>query len=135
MSRLLSRSACLAAALLSLLGMSGAAQAQSEPYLGQIMCATYNFVPRGWAALDGQLMSIAQNTALFSLLGTTYGGDGRVTFALPDMRGRTPIHQGNGHTIGERAGETAHTLSINEMPQHLHSLKGLSSAASATIPS
>jgi microcystin-dependent protein len=91
-SRLFSLAAVAAASLLPL----QAAHAQAEPFLGQIMCGGFNFAPRGWARLDGQLMPIAQNTALFSLLGTTYGGDGRSTFALPDMRGRALLHDGQG---------------------------------------
>jgi microcystin-dependent protein len=81
---------------------------------------SFNFAPKGWAMCNGQLMPINQNQALFALLGTTFGGDGRVNFALPDLRGRVPIHVGGGHTLGEKAGETAHTLTISEMPQHVH---------------
>ena len=82
---------------------------------------SFVFPPKGWALCNGQLLPINQNQALFSLLGTTYGGDGRVNFGLPDYRGRTPIHFGNGHTLGERGGEQAHTLTIPELPTHLHS--------------
>ena len=82
------------------------------------MC--FVFAPKGWALCNGQLLPINQNQALFSLLGTTFGGDGRVNFALPDLRGRTPIHVGSGHTLGERGGEQAHTLSIAELPTHTH---------------
>ena len=92
----------------------------SEPYLGQIIMFGGNFAIRGWALCNGQLMSIAQNTALFSILGTTYGGDGVTTFALPDLRGRVPFHKGNGLTQGERFGEEAHTLTMQEMPAHNH---------------
>jgi microcystin-dependent protein len=92
----------------------------SEPFLGEIKITAFNFAPRGWALCNGQLLPINQNQALFSLLGTTYGGDGRVNFGLPDLRGRIPIHIGSGHTQGERGGETAHTLSIAEMPTHIH---------------
>lgn len=81
---------------------------------------SFIFAPKGWALCNGQLLPINQNQALFSLLGTTYGGDGRVNFALPDLRGRTPIHTGQGHTLGERGGEQAHTLSIAELPVHTH---------------
>jgi microcystin-dependent protein len=92
----------------------------AEPFLSEIRIMSFNFAPRGWALCNGQLLPINQNQALFSLLGTTYGGDGRVNFALPDLRGRTPIHMGDGHTLGERGGEPAHTLSIAELPQHVH---------------
>lgn len=81
---------------------------------------SFAFPPKGWALCNGQLLPINQNQALFSLLGTTFGGDGRVNFALPDLRGRTPIHVGSAHTLGERGGEQAHTLAISEIPQHLH---------------
>jgi len=81
---------------------------------------SFSFPPKGWALCNGQLLPINQNQALFSLMGTTYGGDGRVNFGLPDLRGRSPISQGGGHTLGERGGETAHTLSISELPTHTH---------------
>ena len=81
---------------------------------------SFVFAPRGWALCNGQLLPINQNQALFALLGTTFGGDGSSNFALPDLRGRTPIHVGGGHTLGERGGEQAHTLSIAEMPTHTH---------------
>ena len=92
----------------------------AEPFLSEIRIMSFVFAPKGWALCNGQLMPINQNQPLFSLLGTTFGGDGRVNFALPDLRGRTPIHTGSGHTLGERGGEQAHTLSISEMPQHIH---------------
>ena len=92
----------------------------AEPFLSEIRLMSFGFPPRGWALSDGQLLPINQNQALFSLLVTTFGGDGRVNFALPDLRGRTPIHVGSGHTLGERGGEQAHTLSIAELPQHTH---------------
>ncbi len=91
-----------------------------EPYLGEIKVISWNFPPRGWAFCNGQLLPINQNQALFSILGTTYGGDGRVTFALPDLRGRAPVHTGDGIQLGERAGEIAHTLNISELPAHNH---------------
>ena len=81
---------------------------------------SFDFPPKGWALCNGQLLPINQNQALFSLLGTTYGGDGRVNFALPDLRARTPIHMGQGHTLGEKGGEQAHTLNLNELPTHPH---------------
>ena len=87
---------------------------------------SFVFAPKGWALCNGQLLPINQNQALFSLLGTTFGGDGRVNFALPDLRGRAPIHVGSGHTLGERGGEQAHTLSIAELPTHTHVLNGTS---------
>lgn len=92
----------------------------AEPFLSEIRIMSFGFAPQGWAMCNGQLLPINQNQALFSLLGTTFGGDGRVNFALPDLRGRTPIHVGSGHTLGERGGEQAHTLSIAELPTHTH---------------
>lgn len=94
----------------------------AEPFLSEIRLMSFNFAPRGWALCNGQLLPINQNQALFSLLGTTFGGDGRVNFGLPDLRGRTPIHVGSSHTLGERGGEQAHTLSIAELPTHQHLL-------------
>jgi microcystin-dependent protein len=104
----------------------------AEPFLSEIRICSFGFPPKGWALCDGQLLPINQNQALFSLLGTTYGGDGRVNFALPDLRGRTPIHFGSGHTLGERGGEQAHTLSISEIPTHTHTLQGTSATANPT---
>src|SRR5512141_2661028 len=101
----------------------------AEPFLSEIRIMSFGFAPKGWALCNGQLMPINQNQGLFSLLGTTYGGDGRVNFALPDLQGRVPIHMGSGHTLGERGGEQAHTLSISEIPTHTHSVS-VSSAAS-----
>src|SRR5438045_8586145 len=86
----------------------------ADPFLSEIRIVSFNFSPQGWALCNGQLLPINQNQALFSLLGTTYGGDGRVNFALPDLRSRLPIHEGNGHTLGERGGEEEHTLSTAE---------------------
>ena len=88
----------------------------AEPFLSEIRIMSFGFPPKGWALCNGQLLPINQNQALFSLLGTTYGGDGRVNFALPNLQGRAPMHMGSGHTLGERGGEQAHTLSISEMP-------------------
>ena len=97
----------------------------SEPFLGQISIYGFNFAPRGWAMCNGQILPIAQNTALFSLLGTTYGGNGQTTFALPDLRSRVPIHVGQGpglssYSLGQAAGTETDTLTINQMPQHNH---------------
>jgi microcystin-dependent protein len=92
----------------------------AEPFLSEIRIMSFGFPPKGWALCNGALLPINQNQALFSLLGTTYGGDGRVNFGLPDLQGRAPMHMGNGHTLGERGGEQAHTLSISEIPTHTH---------------
>ncbi len=94
----------------------------AEPFLSEIRIMSFPFAPKGWALCNGQLLPINQNQALFALLGTTFGGDGHVNFALPDLRGRAPVHAGNGHTLGEWGGEQAHTLSIAELPTHSHSL-------------
>jgi microcystin-dependent protein len=106
----------------------------SEPFLGQLMIFAGNFAPRGWATCDGQILSIAQNTALFSLLGTTYGGNGQTTFALPDLRGRVPIHQGQGpglspYTEGEVGGVESVTLINTQMPSHNHTATNAINAA------
>ena len=89
---------------------------------------SFSFAPRGWATCDGQILPINQHQALFSLLGTTYGGDGRTNFALPDLRGRVPLHVGPGHSLGQRGGEATHTLSVSEMPQHTHRVAASSAA-------
>lgn len=111
----------------------------SEPFIGEIQMFGFNFAPRGWAHCDGQLLPISSNSALFSLLGTTYGGDGRTTFALPDLRGRTPIHQGRGsgltdRRIGLRAGVERHTLSTAEMPSHSHGMPVSSNVGNQASP-
>ena len=107
----------------------------SEPFLSEIKIMSFGFPPKGWALCDGQLLPINQNQALFSLLGTTYGGDGRVNFGLPNLQGRAPMHMGNGHTLGERGGEQAHTLSISEVPTHVHIANASNNAADlATVP-
>lgn len=98
----------------------------SEPFLGEIKVVSFNFPPKGWALCNGQLLPINQNQALFSILGTTYGGDGRVTFGLPNLQGRTPMHVGDGIVLGEMGGETAHTLNISELPAHNHVPAGVS---------
>ena len=106
----------------------------AEPFLSEIRIFSFAFAPRSWALCDGQLLPINQNQALFSLLGTTFGGDGRVDFALPDLRSRVPIHAGSGHTLGERGGEQAHTLNIAEMPTHVHVVKATSEGQNTIVP-
>ena len=98
----------------------------AEPFVAEIRLMSFGYAPRGWAMCNGQLLPINQNQALFSLLGTTFGGDGRVNFALPDCRGRIPIAVGSGHTLGEKGGEQAHTISIAELPTHTHVMNGTS---------
>lgn len=106
----------------------------AEPFLSEIRIMSFSFAPKGWALCNGQLLPINQNQALFSLLGTTFGGDGRVNFALPDLRGQVPIHVGSGHTLGERGGEQAHTLSIAELPTHTHPFQASPASGSTPIP-
>lgn len=101
----------------------------SEPFIGEIKIISWNFPPKGWAFCNGQLLPINQNQALFSILGTTYGGDGRQTFGLPNLQGRMPVHVGDGIVLGELGGETAHTLNISELPAHTHVPTG-----SSTLP-
>ncbi len=111
----------------------------SEPFLAEIRMVGFNFAPRGWAFCDGQILPINQNQSLYSLLGTTYGGDGRTSFALPDLRGRTPIHVGasNGvnHMQGQKGGEETHTLSTPEIPAHQHPVMATTARADAEDPS
>lgn len=106
----------------------------STPYLAEIRIVSFNYPPKGWAFCNGQLMAINQNQALFSLLGTTYGGNGTTNFALPNLQGRVPIHVGNGFLQGQAAGETAHTLITSEMPIHTHSAIGSSNVADQGSP-
>jgi len=106
----------------------------AEPFLGEIRLMSFVFAPKNWALCNGQLLPIAQNAALFSLLGTSFGGDGRVNFGLPDFRGRVPIHVGGAHTLGERGGEQAHTLSISELPTHTHVVNVSQSPGDQTDP-
>jgi len=91
-----------------------------QPFLGEIKIMSFGFAPRSWAMCNGQFLPINQNQALFSLLGTMYGGNGQTTFALPDLRGQTPVHQGPQNTIGTKAGQQSHTLTMQEMPLHVH---------------
>jgi microcystin-dependent protein len=106
----------------------------AEPFLSEIRIMGFNFAPKGWAECNGQFLPINQNQPLFSLLGTTFGGNGQTTFALPDLRARVPIHVGDGSTLGEKAGEAAHTLSIAEMPTHVHVLRGSTTPGNSTNP-
>jgi microcystin-dependent protein len=106
----------------------------AEPFLSEIRIMSFGFAPKGWAQCNGQLLPINQNQPLFSLLGTTYGGDGRVNFALPDLRGRVPIHMGTGHTLGERGGEQAHTLTVGELPTHIHFAQANNTVAAQADP-
>jgi microcystin-dependent protein len=103
----------------------------SEPFLGQIAIFGFNFPPRGWALCDGQILPINQNQSLFSILGTTYGGDGRTSFALPDLRGRLPMEFGSGKNLGLKAGSEGVSLNQNEMGSHSHSVSGSNNTASA----
>jgi microcystin-dependent protein len=106
----------------------------SEPFLAEIRMFGFNFPPRGWATCDGQILPINQNQSLYSLLGTTYGGDGRTSFGLPDLRGRTPIHVGDGRIPGQRDGEERHALSAQEIPGHTHQLNASTANATAAEP-
>jgi len=104
----------------------------SEPFLAEVKIVGFNFAPRGWAMCDGQILPINQNQSLYSLLGTIYGGDGRTSFGLPDLRSTAPIHKGNGITQGGRGGEEAHTLTEAETPSHTHKAQASTSAASSS---
>src|SRR5713101_1167245 len=104
----------------------------AEPFLSEIRIMSFGFPPKGWALCDGQLMPINQNQALFSLLGTTYGGNGQTTFGLPDLRGRVPFHMGNGFLEGQAGGEQTHTLTISETPLHTHTLVGNNAVVGGT---
>jgi microcystin-dependent protein len=106
----------------------------ATPYISELKLVSFNFAPKGWALANGQLLPINQNQALFSLVGTTYGGDGRVNFGLPNLQSRVPIHMGNGFSLGQNAGEASHTLSINEIPSHTHSLQGINATQNAGNP-
>jgi len=109
------------------------------PFLGQLICVGFNFAPQGWALCDGQLLAISQNTALFSLLGTTFGGNGTTNFALPDLRGRTSLHMGQGpglgnYVLGQNGGTENATLSVGNLPQHSHPLNATSNPGSSSHP-
>ncbi len=111
----------------------------AEPFIGQVTLFAGNFAPRGWAFCSGQLLAISQNQALFSILGTFYGGDGRTTFALPDLRGRVPVHPGQGpglanRTLGERGGAEQVSLSTDQIPAHAHNFRATTNAADSTTP-
>ena len=105
-----------------------------DPFVAEIRIFPFNFAPKGWAFCDGQILPLSQNTALFSLLGTTYGGDGQSTFALPDLRGRLPLHMGNGFTLAETGGSEEITLTVSQIPGHSHPFLGSSSTGTATGP-
>jgi microcystin-dependent protein len=106
----------------------------SEPFLSEIKIMSFNYPPKGWAFCNGQLLPINQNQALFSLLGTTYGGNGQTNFALPNLQGQTPMHEGNGHTLGERAGSEAVTINQQTMAQHLHFLQATTNVGTINTP-
>lgn len=106
----------------------------SEPFLSEIRIMSFNFAPAGWAQCNGQFLPINQNQALFSLLGTTYGGNGQTTFALPNFRDRIPVHMGGSHTLGEAGGQTAHTITQSEMPTHIHFAFGTNTIGDAPGP-
>jgi microcystin-dependent protein len=107
----------------------------SDPFLSEIKIVSFNFAPRGWAFCNGQLLPINQNQALFSLLGTTYGGNGTTNFALPDLQGRAAVHPGAGVILGEKSGAATHTLSVAELPAHDHALRASSDLAASTSAS
>ncbi len=107
----------------------------AQPYVGEIRMFAGNFAPAGWMFCEGQLLPISENETLFQLIGTTYGGDGQSTFALPDLRGRIPLHQGNGFILAETGGAEEITLTVNQIPAHSHPALATSDAASTTVPS
>ncbi len=106
----------------------------SEPFLAEVRIVGFNFAPRGWAFCDGQILPINQNQSLYSLLGTTYGGDGRTSFALPDLRSRTPLHVGDGHTLGQKGGAETVTLTAAEIAAHTHAAKATSNPPDNATP-
>lgn len=103
----------------------------ANPFLSEIQMFSFNFAPRGWAMCNGQLLPINQNQALFSLLGTNYGGDGRVNFALPNLQGRVAMHMGTTHTLGEKGGQESHVVTAGEMPAHIHPAQADANAGNA----
>jgi microcystin-dependent protein len=105
------------------------------PFMSEVKIISWNFAPKGWAFCNGQFLPINQNQALFSLLGTMYGGNGQTTFALPDLRGRAPIHQGQGFTEGQAGGQEFHTVTVSEMPAHNHFVSGTTSQGNVNNPS
>lgn len=105
----------------------------AEPFLSEIRLMSFNFPPKGWALCNGQFLPINQNQGLFSLLGTTYGGNGQTTFALPDLRGRVPIHMGNGFTMGQAGGQDSHTVTPGELPAHTHAVRASTAATGGTV--
>jgi microcystin-dependent protein len=105
----------------------------AEPFLSEIRIMSFNFPPQGWALCNGQLLPINQNQALFSLLGTTYGGNGQTNFALPNLRGSVPVHMGSGLTLGEKAGVSSVTLNINQLPAHNHVAQATNAAATTNL--
>lgn len=128
------KSTLVASLFITFSGLSSHALALGEPLIGEVRFVAFNFAPRGWAKCDGQLLPINQNTALFSVLGTIYGGDGRTTFGLPDMRGRTPVHEGNGpglssYSLGQETGQENSSLNATHVPEHSHTLKASTSSA------
>jgi microcystin-dependent protein len=106
----------------------------ADPFLSEIKIFSFNFPPKGWALCNGQFLPINQNQALFALLGTTYGGNGQTTFALPNLRGQVPIHMGNGHQLGEKAGSTSVTVNIQQLPTHLHALNATNADQNRVAP-
>jgi microcystin-dependent protein len=106
----------------------------ADPFIGEVRLMGFGYPPKGWALCNGQLLPINQNQALFSILGTTYGGNGQTTFALPNLQGRVPTHTGNGLALGETGGEAAHTLSSAEIPAHQHAVTGSSEPATSGVP-
>src|SRR5882672_462927 len=106
----------------------------AQPYVGEIRMFAGNFAPAGWMFCEGQLLPISEYETLFNLIGTSYGGDGQSTFALPDLRGRLPLHQGNGFTLAETGGAETITLTVSQIPAHTHALLGTNNTATAFVP-
>ena len=120
--------------LLLSIGVFGPQLSQAQAFLGEVRWVAFTYAPRGWAFCNGQLLPINQNQALFSLMGTTYGGNGQTNFALPDLRGRAPMHVGSGHVLGERAGAESHVVTLAELPSHSHALMADPREATGTSP-